>query len=86
MEIKKKTWPEYFQQILNGKKRFELRLADFDINEGDTLILEEYEPETNAFTGRKIIKKAESIIKVNPTLMHSLEKIKKYGFYIIELK
>ena len=86
MEIKKKVWPEYFQMILNGKKKFELRLADFEIKEGDVLILEEFDPETNTYTGRKIKKKAASIIKFNPTRMHRIEEIKKFGFYIIELK
>jgi ribosomal protein S17 len=85
MEIKKKVWPEYFQLILNGTKKFELRLADFDIKEGDLLILEEYDPETKTYTGRTIKKKAKSIIKVNPTRMHDLEEIKKFGFYIIEI-
>jgi len=39
--IKKKIWTEYFELIESGKKRFELRLADFDIKEGDILILQE---------------------------------------------
>ncbi len=86
MEIKKKVWPEYFQLILNGKKKFELRLADFDLNEGDILVLEEYDPETNTYTGRTIKKKAKSIIKFNPTRMHRPEEIKKFGFYIVELE
>lgn len=86
MEIKKKVWPEYFQQILNGKKKFELRLADFNLQEGDTLVLEEYDPETSTYSGRKIIKKAKSILKFNPIRMHSIEEIKKFGFYIIELE
>ena len=85
-EIKKKVWPEYFQSILNGKKNVEIRLADFEIAEGDTLILEEFDPETNTYTGRKIKKKAKSIIKFNPTRMYRPEEIKKYGFYIIEMK
>ena len=85
MAIKKKVWPEYFQMILNGTKNVDLRLADFDIKQGDTLILEEYEPETQTYTGRRIIKKAKSIIKVNPTRMHDLQEIKKHGFYVIEL-
>ena len=42
--IKKKTWPEYFEAILSGKKKFDMRLADFDIQEGDTLLLEEWDP------------------------------------------
>ncbi len=85
MEIRKKVWPEYFQLILNGTRKFELRLADFDIKEGDLLILEEYDPETKTYTSRTIKKKAKSIIKVNPTRMHDLEEIKKFGFYIIEI-
>lgn len=44
--IEKKVWPEYFQQILDGKKTFELRLHDFEIHEGDTLILKEWDPAT----------------------------------------
>ncbi|MBS3075102.1 DUF3850 domain-containing protein [Candidatus Pacearchaeota archaeon] len=86
MEIHKKTWPEYFKMILDGKKNFELRLADFDINEGDDLILEEYDLKTKKYTGRKIKKKAWNIIKVNPTQMNDIDDIKKFGFYIIEIK
>ena len=31
--IKKKIWPEYFELVLSGKKKFELRLNDFEVNE-----------------------------------------------------
>lgn len=85
MEIHKKTWPEYFEKVLEGKKKFDLRLADFDINEGDILILEEYIPETKKYTGRSIKKTAGKIIKVNPTKMYDIEDIKKFGFYVIEI-
>lgn len=39
--IHKKVWREYFEKIISGQKKLELRLADFEINEGDTLVLEE---------------------------------------------
>jgi ASC-1-like (ASCH) protein len=39
--IRKKIQPQYFDAILSGKKNFELRLNDFDVKEGDVLILEE---------------------------------------------
>jgi len=39
--ITKKIQPQYFDAVLSGKKKYELRLNDFDINEGDTLILKE---------------------------------------------
>ena len=47
MKIEKKVWPEYFQKILDGKKTYELRLADFECNPGDILVLKERNPETS---------------------------------------
>jgi len=32
--IHKKVWGEYFEKIISGKKKLELRLADFEVNEG----------------------------------------------------
>ena len=86
MEIKKKTRPEYFEKIVRGEKNVELRLADFKLNKGDTLILEEYNPKTKKYTGRIIKKKVKNVIKWNPTLTHSLDDIKKFGFYEIEME
>ena len=42
MIIKKKIWPKYFNEIVAGKKKCELRLADFAVEEGDELVLEEW--------------------------------------------
>ena len=55
--IKKKIWPTYFDAVASGKKRYELRLNDFEVNEGDMLVLEEWDPETKEYTGRRIEKK-----------------------------
>lgn len=46
MIIEKKVWPEWFQKILDGVKTFEVRLADFECNSGDILVLKEWSPET----------------------------------------
>ena len=62
-KIEKKVWPEYFQEILDGKKTYELRLADFDIQEGDILILKEWDPETKEYSGRAIEKKVTYVGK-----------------------
>ncbi|MFA5381985.1 MAG: DUF3850 domain-containing protein [Candidatus Micrarchaeia archaeon] len=40
-----KTWPEFFQLTLNGKKKFELRRNDRDYRVGDELLLKEWDPE-----------------------------------------
>ncbi len=89
MVIKKKCWPEYFDAIASGKKKFEFRLADFEINDGDTLILQEYDPKTKTYTGRS----AETTVtyvgkKTNPrdwTYNWTPEQIEKYGFYILSI-
>ena len=78
-EIKKKTWPEYFEQILSGKKKFDIRLADFDVKEGDVLILEEYDPKTKKYTGRTIRKKVNFITEFNPLEFNTSEDVKKFG-------
>src|SRR4030043_621896 len=57
MIVKKKIPPKYFDLISSGKKKFELRVADFDIKVGDTLLLEEYDPKKKIYTGRKLEKK-----------------------------
>ncbi len=44
MIVKKKIWPEFYDLIKSGKKKFELRVADFDVKEGNTLVLEEWDP------------------------------------------
>ncbi len=58
--ISKKVLPEYFQDILDGKKKYELRLNDFEVEPGDALVLEEYtsaDPATRRPTGRVLEKK-----------------------------
>lgn len=50
-----KTWPEYFQQVQNGNKKFELRKADRDFHVNDFLVLQEYHPEPKQYTGRNLV-------------------------------
>lgn len=47
-----KTWPQFFARIVDGSKAFELRKADRDFQEGDTLVLREYSPDSWTYTGR----------------------------------
>ena len=86
MEIKKKTWPKYFQEILEGKKNFEIRLADFEVKEGDILVLEEFNPETKEYTGRTLKKKVKFVTKFEPAKVHTIEDIKKFGLWGIRIE
>ncbi len=86
MKIEKKIWPEYFQAIADGKKKFELRLADFDVQEGDALLLREWDPEMKTYTGREIEKEVSFVIKTKDLNFWTSEEIEKYGFQIISLR
>lgn len=86
MEIKKKTWPELFEKVLSGKKNFDLRLADFDVKEGDILVFEEFNPETKQYTGRKITKKVGFVLKTKDMKFWNEEDISKYGFVAMSLE
>jgi len=86
MVINKKIWPEYFQKILDGDKTFELRLADFECQPGDTLVLEEWDTEIKKYTGRKIKKEVTYVLKTKDVKFWPSEDIAKYGFQIISFK
>ena len=76
MAIRKKVWPDFFGKLVSGEKKFELRIADFDVKAGDILLLEEYDPKSGKYTGRKIEKKCKSVMKVNPMDFYSADEIK----------
>ena len=61
--IKKKTWPEQFEAMMNGSKTFDVRIADFEINLGDSILFEEFDPKTQEYTGRSLEKRVGYILK-----------------------
>lgn len=83
--IKKKAWPEYFEKVLSGEKTYDLRLADWKIEPGDTLLLQEWDPEVQLYTGREISKKVGYVGKTKPNDIWTNEEIDKYGYQIISL-
>ncbi|MDZ4231343.1 MAG: DUF3850 domain-containing protein [Patescibacteria group bacterium] len=84
--IKKKIWPEYFELVSPGKKKFELRVADFDISEGDTLVLEEWDPAIKQYTGRQIEKSVDYVLNFKLDDFGQKEEIEKNGLFVIQLK
>lgn len=83
MKIVKKVWPEFFEKIKSGEKNFELRLADWDCQPGDILLLKEWDPDKKIFTGQEIQKKITYVLKTKDLEFWSQEEIDKYGFQII---
>jgi ribosomal protein S17 len=85
MKIEKKCWPEQFQAILEGKKKFDLRLNDFKAEEGDILVLKEFNPKTKSYTGRKIEKLITYVLKTKDLKFWPKEETDKSGFQIMSL-
>jgi ASC-1-like (ASCH) protein len=83
---RKKCWPQYFEKVLSGEKNVEVRLADFPLEEGDTIIFEEWDPVTEQYSGRKVKRSVRHVFKAH--LMdfgHSPYEMKQKGHYVIEL-
>lgn len=86
-KITKKVQQKYFQAVVEGKKRFEVRLADFQCRPGDTLVLKEQKQGTKELTGRKI--ECEVLFKFNTKEMekfHSREEIDKHGLVVLAIR
>jgi hypothetical protein len=58
-----KTWPEYFEAIVNGDKTFELRKDDRGFKVGDVLRLREWNPEKKFYSGRYVLVRVKYILK-----------------------
>ena len=85
-KIEKKIWPEYFQAVLEGRKTYELRLADFECGPGDELILKEWDPKTKQYSGRQIEKLVSYVGKTKDYTFWPKEDVDKYGYQIISFR
>ena len=86
MVIKKKIWKEYFDAVASGRKKFELRLADFEIHEGDTLVLEEWDKDAKQYTGRKLETTVTYVLRTKGLEFWPKEEIEKHGFQILQIE
>lgn len=87
MEIRKKILPEYFEAVNSGKKNYELRLNDFDVNEGDVLILEEWDAQKQEYTGRSCRREVTYVAAFDiDNLFWPKQEIEDKGIQVISLK
>lgn len=90
-EIHLKILPEYFDAVASGKKKYELRLGDKNIEEGDVLILEEYDHtgSDRKPTGRVLKKKVSNVSTFTTADLISFwkkEDIETHGIQIASLE
>jgi len=86
-KIEKKVVSPYFDEIISGKKNFEVRLARFRCGPGDVLVLREWDPMEKAYTGRVVERKVGYVLKTkNIEKFWNSEEVAKYGFQVIGFK
>jgi ASC-1-like (ASCH) protein len=87
MRIEKKVRHEYFRAAAEGRKRFEVRLADFRCRPGDTLVLKEQRKGSRELTGKSM--ECEVLYKFNTKEMerfHTKEEIEKHGLVVLAIR
>jgi len=86
MIIRKKVQQKYFQAVEDGRKPFEIRLADFQSKPGDTMVLEEQDG-AGVLTGKKI--ECEVLYKFNVKdveKFYSKKDLDKYGLVVLAIR
>jgi len=73
-----KCWPEFFRAMEAGRKPFEFRRDDRGFEEGDVLVLREYDPATDRTSGRQLTATVDLIFRECPGL--------PAGYVIMSLK
>jgi len=76
-----KTWTKYFQLVASGEKPFELRLNDRGFVTGDELLLRDYNPYTQTYTGHILRRKITFVLKGSEAEEYGL----KPGYCILGL-
>ncbi len=76
----------YFQEILDGKKTFDARLANFNCKVGDILVLEEYDQKKKEYTGRVLEKEITFILNTKTQKFWKQSEVQKQGLLIFSFK
>ena len=87
MRIEKKVQHEYFEAMIEGRKQFEVRLADFKYKPGDTLVLLEKKQGEKELSGRRL--ECEILFTLNTKVTERWwpkKKINKYGLAVLSLR
>ena len=84
--IEKKIRPKFFDLVLSGSNHFEVRVANFNVNVGDIILLREWDPETMSYTGRSVEKTVSFVNKVELDKIGDVDEIVEKGLYIMEIE
>jgi hypothetical protein len=83
--IEKKVLAKYFALIESGQKTFELRLADWDCQPGDILVLQEIDDKAKQPTGRTLRRTVGAVARTKDIDFWSDKEIVEHGYQVISL-
>jgi len=82
MNHKLKIWPKYYAEVSKRNKNFEIRKNDRNFKEGDTVTLQEFDPEKNQHTGNELSFKIDYVLPLadffcndNPYVVFGMSEI-----------
>jgi len=77
--IEKRVWKPFFEDLITDKKNFDIRLADFELKEGDEVLFREYDQGKREYTGREILAQVKNLHLIKLTNFYPIEKIEECG-------
>lgn len=83
--VEKKMWPASYEKVIAGEKTYDLRLADWEVKPGDTIVFREWDPTIKDYTGRTMERKVGYVGKTKDWEVWPKADIEKYGFQVISL-
>jgi hypothetical protein len=83
MTIRRKLEKSLFDQITDEEKQ-EIQFTECPVQTGDTLILEEWDQETNAYTGRTRITTVTAVRRIEEAPAGSIEEATEHGSLTVQ--
>ena len=94
-----KTWPAFFQAVLDGRKNFDARYDDRGFQAGDTVVLREFDPDKHVlnplariderYTGRRIRAKIGYVLHAIPHAIRGIQSVQAghnlEGYVVVSL-
>lgn len=79
-----KIWPEFYKEVIEGRKKAEVRVNDRNFQVGDILVLKEYEFTTDYLTGNMVTVSVTHILDLY-NLLPLEEKILVLSIEIVKI-
>ena len=83
MTIRRKLEKSLFDQITDEEKQ-EIQFAECPEQSGDTLLLEEWDQETNAYTGRTMTTTVTAVRRIEEAPAGSIEEATEHGSLTVQ--